>query len=73
VTLARTPPRYPTVLRASVTAICLVAGVVCGAVSVFSDSRLACAVWVILAMVFTSLAGLVCGSSTRVFRSDPSG
>jgi len=55
------------------TAICLVAGVVCGAVSVFSDSRLACAVWVILAMGFTSLAGLVCGSGTRVFRSDPSG
>jgi len=73
VTLARTPQRYPTVLRASVTAICPVAGVVCGAVSVFSDSRLACAVWVILAMVATSLAGLVCGSSTRVFRSDASG
>lgn len=71
-TLARTPQRYLTALRACVGAVCLVAGIVCGAVSVYSDSRLACAVWVIAAMVFTSLAGLVVGSSKRWFRSDQS-
>lgn len=72
-TLARAPQRYPTVLRACVAAICLVAGIICGAVSVFSDSRLACAVWVVAAMVFASLAGLGFGSSERVFRSGEAG
>jgi len=56
-----------------VAAICLVAGIICGAVSVFSDSRLACAVSVNAAMVFTSLAGLVFGSSGWVCRSNRSG
>jgi len=73
VTLARAPQRYPTVLRACVAAICLVAGIICGAVSVLSDSRLACAVSVNTAMVFTSLAGLVFGSSGWVCRSNRSG
>ncbi len=72
-TLARTPQRYATVLRASAAAICLVAGIVCGAVSVFSDSRLACAVRVIAAMGFKPLASLVFGSSARAFSSDQPG
>jgi len=53
-----------------VAAICLIAGIACGAVSVYSDSRLACGVWLITAMAFTSLAGLLSGSSQRWFRSD---
>ncbi len=57
-------------MRASVGVTCLIAGIACGAVSVYSDSRLACAVWVIAAMAFTSLAGLVLGSSKRRFRWD---
>lgn len=68
-TLARAPQRYPTVLRASVGVTCLIAGIACGAVSVYSDSRFACAVWVIAAMAFTLLAGLVFGSSQRWFHS----
>lgn len=71
-TLARAQQRYSTVLCAGAAAICLVAGIVCGA-SVFSDSRLACAVWVILAMVFTALAGQVFASSAQVCRSNRSG
>lgn len=72
-TLARAPQRYPTVLLAGVGVTCLIAGIACGAVSVYSDSRLACAVWVIAAMVLTSIAGLVLGSSQRWFRSDHPG
>jgi len=70
VTLAKPPQRFPTVLHASVAVICLIAGIAFGAVSVYSGSRLACAKRVIAAMAFTSLAGLVFGSSQRWFRSD---
>ncbi len=62
--------RYPTVLLPSAAVTCLLVGIASGAVSVYSDSRLACAVWVIAAMAFTSLAGLVLGSSKRWFRWD---
>jgi len=60
--------RYP--VRASVGVTGLIAGIACGAVSVYLDSHLACAVWVIAAMAFTSLAGLVLGSSKRWLRRD---
>ncbi len=40
-------------------AICLLAGVVFGLLSVYSDSRATCALWVLVALAYTFVAGLL--------------
>jgi hypothetical protein len=49
----------PTHLRMGVSVACLVAGALFGLVSVLSNSRAACAAWVLLALVLTFVSGLV--------------
>lgn len=60
-TMTSTARSYPAQLRAGASWACLVAGIICGAVSVYSDSRAACAVWVTAALVLMMMAGVAIG------------
>lgn len=62
-------------VRAGAPWACLVAGVVCAVVSVYSDSRAACAAWVAAALVLVLVAGLGLRSGARAPRcsSQPGG
>lgn len=71
--MTRPPQRYRINLRPTGVGICLVAGILCGAVSVYSDSRVACALWVVAALVLTLLAGLVLRPGDGGSRSYPPG
>ncbi len=42
-----------------VSAACLVMGALFGLLSVYSDSRASCALWVVIALLFTFVAGLL--------------
>lgn len=54
-----TVPPTSSLPRIAVSVVCLIAGVLFGLISVYSDTRAACAVWVSLALVFTFAAGLL--------------
>jgi hypothetical protein len=45
--------------RSAVSLVCLIAGVLFGLISVYSNSRTACACWVALALVLTFVSGLL--------------
>lgn len=46
-------------------AVCFLAGVAFGALSVYSNSRALCALWVAVALVFALTSGLVIGATRR--------
>lgn len=56
-------------VRAGAPWACLVAGVACAVVSVYSDSRAACVAWVAAALVLVLVAGLGLRSGARAPRS----
>jgi len=54
-----TMPTSNDLRRSAASLVCLVAGVLFGLISVFSNSRAACAFWVALALVLTFVSGLL--------------
>ncbi len=48
--------------RTAVAALCLVAGALFGLLSVFSDTRASCALWVVVALTLVFVSGLIFGA-----------
>lgn len=51
--------------RTAVSVACLVAGALFGLLSVYSNARASCALWVVVALALTFVSGLLFGSGRR--------